>query len=387
MIVTEQAWTATITKIDPIPGKDRIVLATVEGYQSIVGADTYEVGDRVCYISEQSLVPVALQRELGLEGRLAGSNKDRIKPIKMGGVLSQGIVCRPQAWTFWQQNQDQGQQVPPLDEVLGVSRYQPTIPVHLSGKMARPKGNAPIVPMYDVENIKKQRHFSTPVDAEASRLAKATVYMDDAEGRWFDPLEGHMVVVTEKLHGTNIGIHMNKDDDTIHIYSKGIGQSGWTLLEDENNTYWRTFRKYPDLVLALEEALDFGWDAVTLYGEVVGRGIQDMNYSIQEPELFIFDSRVWKPSETYYGNAHDLQWHFAYSNWNIQTVPVVAGFVPYDYDRCVRSAQEPSLIDGGLREGVCVVSLDQPRKVDGTRNIAKFINPEYLMRKSGTEFQ
>lgn len=31
--MTEQAWTTTITKIDPIPGKDRIVLATVEGYQ------------------------------------------------------------------------------------------------------------------------------------------------------------------------------------------------------------------------------------------------------------------------------------------------------------------------------------------------------------------
>lgn len=380
-----QAWTATITKIDPIPGKDRIVLATVEGYQSIVGADMYHVGDQVCYISEQTLVPIQLQQELGLESRLAGSNKDRIKPIKMGGVLSQGIVCRPQAWVHWQANREGGQLVAELDEVLGVSRYQPTVPVHLSGKLARPKGDAPIVPMYDVDNIKKQRHFSVPVDAEASRAAQQTVYLEDAEGKWFDPLEGHQVVVTEKLHGTNIGIHMNRGDDTIHIYSKGIGQNGWTLLEDENNTYWRAFRKYPDLVEMLNDAIE-DEVAVTLYGEVVGRGIQDMNYGIQEPELFLFDARVWNETGPCYGNAKFLQNLVDLKGWNIQTVPVMMTGL-YDHERCVAVASEPSAIGGGLREGVCVVSLTQPLKVDGTRNIAKFINPEYLLRKSGTEFQ
>lgn len=384
--MTEQAWTATITKIDPIPGKDRIVLATVEGYQSIVGADMYHVGDQVCYISEQTLVPVQLQQELGLEGRLAGSNKDRIKPIKMGGVLSQGIVCRPQAWVHWQANREGGQLVAELDEVLGVSRYQPTVPVHLSGKLARPKGDAPIVPMYDVDNIKKQRHFSVPVDAEASRIAQQTVYMEDAEGRWFDPLEGHQVVVTEKLHGTNIGIHMNRGDDTIHIYSKGIGQNGWTLLEDESNTYWRAFRKYPDLELLLKDILVVE-EAVTMYGEVVGRGIQDMNYGIQEPELFLFEIRFWNPR----GGAHhvaadEIQKYVERMGWNIQTVPVMMTGL-YDHERCVAAASEPSAIGGGLREGVCVVSLTQPLKVDGTRNIAKFINPNYLCRGNGTEYQ
>ena len=385
--MTEQAWTATITKIDPIPGKDRIVLATVEGYQSMVGADTYKVGDRVCYISEQTLVPVALQRELGLEGRLAGSNKDRIKPIKMGGVLSQGIVCTPVAWVFWQKQVDGGQQVPPLDEVLGVSRYQPSIPVHLSGKVMRPKGNAPIVAMYDVDNIKKKRHFSIPVDAEASRAAQQTVYMPDAEGEWFDPFEGKTVVVTEKLHGTNIAIHLNADDPAIYVYSKGLGQNGHVLIEDENNTYWRAFRKYPDIERLMRACIAEGEGAVTVYGEVVGRGIQDMNYGVQDVELFLFDVRFWKkPNDVYHADANQIDFWQAVKGYDYQVVPVVyAGL--YDHDLIVRLASEPSVIGGGLREGVCVIAFEDPYNVDGSRKIAKFINPEYLTRKSGTEYQ
>jgi hypothetical protein len=385
--VSEQAWTTTITRIDPIPGKDRIVLATVEGYQSIVGADTYQVGDTVCYISEQTLVPVALQEELGLEGRLAGANKDRIKPIKMGGILSQGIVCRPAAWEFWQKQSTSGQTVPPLDEVLGVSRYQPSIPVHLGGKVARPKGNAPIVAMYDVDNIKKKRHFSVPVDAEASRQARETVYMPDAEGQWFDPFEGRYVVVTEKLHGTNISIHLNADDPTIYVYSKGIGQNGLVLTEDEDNTYWRAFRKYPDIEKMMRNCIAEGEEAVTVYGEVVGRGIQDMNYGIQDVELFVFDVRLWrKPNDAYHAYATQIGLWQKVRGYDFKVVPVVYTGL-YDHDQITKAASMPSQLDGGLREGLCVVIPDDHYNVDGSRKIAKFINPEYLMRKSGTEFQ
>lgn len=364
--MTEQAWTTTITKIDPIPGKDRIVLATVEGYQSIIGADTHKVGDRVCYVSEQTLVPVQLQQELGLEGRLAGSNKDRVKPIKMGGVLSQGIVCTPLAWKFWQSQVDGGQPSPPLDEVLGISRYQPTIPVHLSGKITRPKGDSPICAMYDVENIKKQVHFDT----------------DD--GTWFDPFDGKIVCVTEKLHGTNIGIHINATDpDTVYVFSKGLGQNGHVLVEDENNTYWRAFRKYPQILEYMRGLVTgkYGEDAVTVYGEVVGRGIQDMNYSIQDVELFVFDVRLWnKQTGAMHLAANELY------DAGFPTVPVIH-VGTYDRDRITEWATQPSILDGGLREGVVVACPGDDYKMNGERKIAKFINPQYLLRKSGTEFQ
>ena len=43
-------------------------------------------------------------------------------------------------------------------------------------------------------------------------------------------------------------------------------------------------------------------------------------------------------------------------------------------------------IDGGLREGVAVTSVTQPVRPDGKRNSAKFINPTYLVRDNGTEY-
>lgn len=368
--MTEQAWTTTITRIDPIPNKDRIVLATVEGYQSIVAKDAYQVGDLVCYISEQTLVPLVLQQELGLEGRLAGSHKDRVKAIKMGGALSQGIVCRPLQWKFWQSQVDSGQNVAPLDDVLGVSRYQPSIPVHLSGKVMRPKGDAPICAMYDVENIKKQVHFETDTET------------------WWDPFDGKLVCVTEKLHGTNIGIHMNANDlDTIYVFSKGLGQNGHVLIEDENNTYWRAFRKYPGIEQYMRNVLKHE-QSVTVYGEVVGRGIQDMNYGIQDVELFVFDVRIWNQRDgAMHISAHELyaSAHELYAN-DFQTVPVLHVGL-YSRDMCEQLAKEPSILDGGLREGVVVVAPGHDYKMNGQRNIAKFINPEYLLRKSGTEFQ
>lgn len=375
MTDNQQCWTATITRIDPIPDKDRIVLATIDGYQSIVPvAAGYEVGDTVCYISEQSVLPETLITELGLTGKLAGRDKNRVKAIKMGGVLSQGIVCNPRQWEDWCHQSAQGR-APDLDDVLGVSKWAPEIPIHLRGAIQRPRGDAPIIPMYDIENIKKKRHWKDRYSTWDGTKVVETMLENPY---WDDPFNGHQVLVTEKLHGTNVGIHMDQDHN-LYVYSKGIGQQGYALVEDGVNLYWRIVRKYPEIEQAMHRIVGRE-DTVTVFGEIFGKGVQDMGYGMDGQALRLFAVRLWNVQEgECWIDPNDVQ------EFGGLSVPVLFEG-DYNFTQIEAMASEPSKIDGGLREGVVVTSLTQPVRPDGKRNSAKFINPTYLVRDNGTEY-
>lgn len=374
LTMTEQCWTATITKIDPIPNKDRIMLATIDGYQSIIPVTAgYQVGDRVCYISEQSVLPETLIAELGLTGKLAGSAKNRVKAIKMGGVLSQGIVCNPRQWEDWSHQNDQGHAAE-LDDVLGVTKWSPEIPIHLRGSWERPRGDAPIIPMYDIENIKKMRHWKDrTVSWDPDNNVLVETMLD--EPYWDDPFNGHTVTVTEKIHGTNIGIHMNADHQ-MYVYSKGVGARGFSLVEDNVNLYWRGVRQHPEIEAAMHRMIGNGREgSVTVFGEVYGKGVQDMGYGLNDQRLALFGVRLWNEQEgecwidpldiAEFGPALSVPvlWVGTYDFWFIEAM-----------------AARPSIVDNGLREGVVVTSVTRPVTPAGRRNSAKFINPEYLMR-------
>lgn len=370
-------WTATISDIQPIPNKDRIVLATVNGYQSIVAADHYKVGDLVVYISEQCILTDQLQEELGLTGRLAGSKKDRVKAIKMGGVLSQGIVCRPADWEL------AGRPEGDLDEFFNhaITKWEPEIPLHMSGKIGRPKGNAPIAPMYDIENIKKQRHQRWNFNPQTGE--------PEGEPWWYDPFEGRYVIVTEKLHGTNFAVHMNLGDPTVYVYSKGLGKNGHVLLEDETNVYWRALHKYPRIKDFMFEMLMDDMDftaAITIRGEIIGNGIQDLTYGI-DFDLALFAIEFHEHNGTVH-NYHPHTWQRTSELGGIPYIPILWEGT-YDYDKCVELSVGDNLYGtAGLhvREGVVVSDADQYRQMNGQRYAAKFINPDYLTRKGGTEF-
>lgn len=375
-MTTEQAWTTTITRIDPIPGKDRIVLATVDGYRSIIAAGAHQVGDQVCYISEQSILPDELIEEIGLTGRLAGAAKNRVKAMKMGGVLSQGIVCTPQVWRDHLVQSD----TTTVDELLGIIKHVPDVPIHLRGSIERPRGDAPIIPMYDIENIKKMRHWK---DRQVTWDADNSVLVETMLDKpyWDDPFNGHTVAVTEKLHGTNLGVHMGSDHQ-LYVYSKGVGQRGFALVEDDTNLYWKIVRDHPEIVAAMHRMIGDGREhTVTVFGEIYGKGVQDMGYSLDTQKVALFGVRLWNEQEgECWVEPLDIPEFGA-----LLSVPLLyAG--EYDFWMIESLAVGKSCVDGNLREGVVVTSLSKPVRPDGRRNSAKFINPAYLVRDGGTEY-
>ncbi len=78
--------------IEEHPNADVIELARVGDYYSVVRKGQFKTGDMGVYIPEGAIVPDWLLLRLGLEGKLAGKQRNRVKAIKLRGVLSQGLI-------------------------------------------------------------------------------------------------------------------------------------------------------------------------------------------------------------------------------------------------------------------------------------------------------
>ena len=89
------AVTVEKARILPHPNADALELAQIGEYRAVVRKGEFPDGELVVYIQEQAIVPDNLLAELGLSGRLAGKDGNRVKAVRLRGELSQGIVCRP----------------------------------------------------------------------------------------------------------------------------------------------------------------------------------------------------------------------------------------------------------------------------------------------------
>src|SRR5260221_603855 len=76
---------------------DRLELARLASmsYQFVIAKGSYQVCDLVVYFPIDSLLPASIISALELTGKLAGSEKNRVKTIRLRGVISQGVVASP----------------------------------------------------------------------------------------------------------------------------------------------------------------------------------------------------------------------------------------------------------------------------------------------------
>ena len=112
-----------IKSIKPIEGKDRIVLANVENYNVIINKEDFKEGDKCIYIFYDSFLPVKPEfeflRKRCFVDRFGGGF--RIKSMKMGGVISEGLVLPLSILPKEYQNAKVGTV---LDDIIGVRNYE-----------------------------------------------------------------------------------------------------------------------------------------------------------------------------------------------------------------------------------------------------------------------
>ncbi|MDH3037678.1 RNA ligase (ATP) [Streptomyces griseoincarnatus] len=349
--------TAEILTVHPHPNADALELAQVGLYRAVVAKGAYRTGDAAVYIPEQSVLPPVLIDELGLTGRLAGGNHDRVKAVRLRGELSQGIVCRPKALADVDLVRAAADGTD-LAELLGVTKWVPPVPPAMSGEVE----SAPaLLPWVDIENL--QRHPGI-----------------------FSP--GEHVVVTEKLHGTACLLTYAADEDRVYVSSKGFGSKSLALKEDPRNLYWRAVRGHGVAEAAAELAARLGARRVGVFGEVYGAGVQDLSYGADGRR----DTLGYAAFDVSAEIDGQVRW--------LDAAELLGGRLPlvprlwtgrYDSERVMELAGGRETVSGRelhIREGVVIRPVTERHSpVTGGRAIAKAVSPAYLTRKGGTEYE
>lgn len=385
-------------KIEPHPQADQIEIARVGDYQSIVRKGQFNDGDLAVYIPEQAVVPEWLLKHMGLydeakqKGGLAGSLGNRVKAIKLRGVVSQGLVLDVEPYSETEVlvistpvDGNQGSGIVAIggdaSECLGIVKYEPALPSHMRGRIVGVDYEA--TAKYDFDNLKK-----TP-----------TLFED-----------GEEVVITEKIHGTliQIGVVPSKQanekyfEGRVVISSKGMGAKGFVLdHNDEGNLYAQAAKKHGLLESMLEvfgEAADRQNAPIFIFGEVFGKtgtgaGVQDLTYTDEVLDFRAFDIAVGNRGAERY-----LEWdHFsmACEKLKVKHVPVLYRG-PYSKKVVLEHTDGPTTLVGvaprgkmslvHIREGVVVKSVFEVRNPHFGRKIAKSVSNDYLLRKNATEF-
>ena len=265
---------ATIRRIDnlePILGKDLIELATLDGWQAIVKKNEYDVGDLVVYCEIDSFLPVQEEYEF-LRSRCFKSTKNlgdgfRIKSMKMGGVLSQGLVLPISKDTI----KGIGSQLEvglDLTEHLGIQKYEKPIPANLAGKI---RGNFPsFIPKTDQERI--QNCFRTLQNKWMDYNWERTLKLDGSSMTMYCKLEksehpdyGVLWQWLEGVCSRNLDLKIEDNDGNAFVEM-------WKKLHEKIRDYCATFNRQ----LAFQM-------------ELMGSGIQRNREKLSTHEVYVYD--------------------------------------------------------------------------------------------------
>ena len=335
--------------IEDHPKADRLDVAKPRGmaWQCVTAKGTYKSGDKAIYIPIDSVLPDELVKKLGIENFYS----KKIRTIKLRGLVSQGMIAPlniliDKDTKGLSDNECQvifgGLKELPIGEdvtsILNITKWDPPIPIQMAGKIR--KHDSRFCKYTDIENYKN--------------------YPDVFK-------EGELVVLTEKIHGTN-GRAANIEGD-IHV-----GSHNMDLIDDENNLYWRAAR-----ILEVKEKLSLGEQ---VFFEVYGHSIQDLGYGGKPGEVHvgIFDfmrNGIYVDHEEFIKALEER-------GWKNYAVPILT--MPKWSAGCIALAEGPSTIDGGIREGFVIKPLKEDYSVElQGRKVLKVIGDRYHLRKGGTE--
>lgn len=356
-------------KIEPHNNADTLELAVVGDYRSIVRKGQFSTGELGVYIPEASIVPDWLIERLGLTGKLAGAQHNRVKATKLRGILSQGIIVPVTANAnttvgghyVLLEDGDAFVYVFEGDDIakeLGITKYEPPIPVHMAGEVFNAHG---YTVNYDIENIKKFPDIL---------------------------IDGEEVVMTEKLHGTWTCLGNHPMVGKV-VTSKGLSGQGLAFKFNEankDNLYLRTLfatERVTDTgtMDIIDTAIHYLGDSFYILGETFGKGVQDLWYGTDKPQFRVFDIYVGEPGKGMYLNYGQLE--TICQEFGIEMVPLVYRG-PYSKEKLYEVTNGKETLSGkaaNLREGV-VVKPEIERRDDMIGRVQlKSVSEAYLLRK------
>jgi RNA ligase (TIGR02306 family) len=265
----------TISEIKPHINADKLELATVCGFQTVVKKEEFKVGDKCVYIKSDSILKEHPEFEF-----LRSKNFRIRQNTKFRGEVSSGIAFP--VFLLERFNHPSGmnnvigiiKETPLLDgynvsDIIGASHYEKPIASHLVGLI---KGNfPPYIPKTD-----------------ETRLQGVKFILEE--------LKGKEVYITLKCDGTSSTFANNGVE--IDVCSRNLS----VKLDDDASIYNQIAKKYN----LIEKLKAFNpYSRYGIQGEICGGKIQGNPMALKEDKRFVFN--VWNVDEQKYIGYYGMQ--------------------------------------------------------------------------------
>ena len=347
--------------VEPIKGKDRIVLAGVLGWTVIVQKADYPVGQKCVFCEIDSVFPEKPEFEF------LRSKNFRIKTMKMSGVLSQGI-CFPLS-ILPPGDYEIGQDV---TELLGITQYEGTMDKEKE-TAADSKQNKKRYPKFLMRyewfrklvypKKKQQNGFPEFVNkTDETRIQNAPFYLNmDCDYIATEKVDGQSGTFTlQKISGKHF---WNRTKYDFAVCSRNL-----RIWKPDTSSYWYVAKKY-HLEEALKELIgDAEW--VAIQGECIAPNVQKNKYQVEEADLFVFN--LIYPD----GRVGSLEAKEQVEKLGLKFVPVIDEAVRIKgmtMTEVLDYATGTSKLYDTLREGIVFRSLDG-------KHSFKAVSPDFLIK-------
>jgi len=390
----------TIGAIEPIKGADKIVKATLKGMDLsfVVLKDQFQVGDECVYIPLDAIVPDAVLEKMGLQGKLGGHAKNRVKTIKLKGTYSQGIatdLSLIKDLLAKKKNPTPEQ----ITEFLGITKHDPEskneikdTPEQQDRRTKRWPWHKKILRSLFGYSFTKWLYGKPPGVLIPLNTLGLPVYDIEGCNRYKELTESLMdkeVWISLKVEGQNAAVLCRKGK----IY---VNQRRFTIEKDKNNPLWQIAESHGFIDLAKKLHLGSGEDAL-VYFEACGSnkgtsGISGNIYGFDEYKGYIFDIRVGDKFLNIDEINHVLT-GFGYTQY---LVPILAQNIKLSewlkylsLPSVEKAAEQKSILNkkgNCLEEGIVIHPMVEQRSEElGGRLILKYRSKAYLAAKGDDE--
>lgn len=346
-----------ITEVRPIEGKDKIVLATVLGWQVIVTKEDFKVGTKCIYVEIDSVLPEKPEFEF-----LRNKNF-RIKTMKMAGTISEGI-CFPMSLIPNGEKYKVGDDV---TDIIGVTQYEPEMDNDREVKVADTKKYPKFLMRFRwfrnivCKNKRQNKGFPNFISKTDENRVQEIPRVLESKDKY---------VLTEKVDGQSGTFVLVKHKGRFGKckYEYIVCSRNLRLWEKGNQSYWFVSDKY-NIENVLKNIIgDNEW--VAIQGECIAPNVQGNKYNVTEPDLYVFN--LIYPN----GRVGSLEAKDVMEKNGMKFVPIVSesAELPDTVEEMLNLAHGNSALNPkSLREGlVC-------RTIDGKHSF-KAVDPLFLIK-------
>lgn len=324
-----------VQSITPISGRDRIELCRIANYNSIVQKDQFSEGELAIYIFYDAVLPLRPEFEF-LRKRCYSErlNGFRIRPMKMGNVISEGLVL---PLSLLGRTAREGEVV---TTELGIRRYEPPAEKTASKNIPQ-KGLISVlmkIPPFEkwyLKRISQKREYPLTVPKSDE---------ENIEKKW-DAVSADtstVYIVTEKMEGQAATYYLKNGRYHVcsHNYEIDRRKGSWGAISEEL-----------ELDKVLKKIRKDSGKELAIQGEICGPGIQKNIYNFKALHFFVYGAyEVENGRRLTFSELFDLC-----SRYSLEMVPVIRkSRILSSCDEMIKDAEGTSIYGADIPREGCV---------------------------------